>query len=691
MKRFRSLLSFLISLLIILSAVVFPAAEQSRVLKEPPAAPVAASFDDLSGAATARVVSAPSSGTMGQPSSYIPTSNGTDLDASFAVPISEPETVSVPDPPMPSAIPDDAGQSAVSGAASEQSAADIPPSETSPAAPDEPAPAAAPAPIDTADAPVGEPEPSSAQPVRSFRNELILPTIDTMYPLEFGKDYTGMLTSVDERYVYHFTVSERGFLQYSVKHDEMRNFMGWDVTLYQEYYLNGVSGEIGYRPLNLLQTTALATTETSPTVGVMPGKYRVVVRTTGGIQAETYTLNVSFTADHTHEIECNDTKAAYTELYANLPMVGSASCYTDRQDDDWYLLRVQKNGKVRLTFTHEASDNVSVAWRVALYNESGEELYAENSGMNKDKIDSGEIGVTAGIYFVAVLGRVRCDHDYTLTATAAADEQFERENNDTMETANPLSNGGTVKGCVSAKAGRLDRDFFRFEMPARGNFSMTFTHDAAAEEGKKADDKNGWNVRLLSSSGELLYAMVSTWNIASVSMPVMGLEDGVYYIEVNSEDLYRNTMTYTLKAGNTQSSSFETEPNNTPAQATPIANGVPVTGTIIDSVDPDDDYFVFSVPAYSRLTVYLKHEAVDKEKDIFRFSVWDDNGEKMPLYSGGKPVTGADGNNVYYVDSTGKQPSVYGSYELAAGTYYIKVTSGRFFPDIDYMVQFYFN
>ena len=705
MKHVRSLLSFLISLFMILSVVVFPAAERCRAEVEgdgessvlvcetdpavtsPPtritAAGTAADAGndvDVIGAPVGEAALRSRNVAVGsvQPAEEIPTASG---QAAGTVVLNGEEGVLAGNDADPNVR-----KEARKGSLFPVVPADTDPAEDSPAVPsDEPEPVFEP--VVSTDEPASSPIPAGSR-----RDELALPTIDTVYPLEFDNEYSGMLTSVDERHIYPFSVPERGFLQYTVKHAEMHNFMGWDVTLYQEYFLNGVDGEVGYRPLNLLQTTALATTEASPTVGIMPGKYRVVVKTTGGIQAEEYTLSVVFTADHTHEIECNDTKAAYTELYANIPMVGSASCYSDRQDDDWYLLRVQNNGSVRLVFRHGTADNVSVAWRVALYSEAGEELYAENSGMNKEEIDSGGIGVAAGVYFVAVLGRVRCDQEYTLTVTAAADDKYERENNDSMETANPLSNGGTVKGCVSAKAGRLDRDFFRFEMPARGNFSMVFTHDAPpAEEGKKIEDKNGWNVRLLSASGELLYSMVSTWHTPSVSMPAMGLEDGVYYIEINSEDLYRNTTTYTLTAGNTQSSSFETEPNNTPEQATPIANGVPVTGAIIDSVDPDDDYYSFTVPASSRVTVLLKHEATEKERDIFRFSVWDDKGEKMPLYSGGKPMTGADGKNVYYIDSLGTQPTVSGLYELPAGTYYIKVTSGRFFQNIDYMLQFYFS
>lgn len=534
---------------------------------------------------------------------------------------------------------------------------------------------------------------SASRNAAAAGNEIVLPTIDTFFPLEFTQDYTGMLSSVDERHIYTFSVTQRGFLQYTVTHAEMQNLMGWEITLYREYYLNGVDGEIGYMPMNLLKTTALNTTESSPTVGVIPGEYRLAVKVTSGISSEQYTLNAVFTAALNHEIECNDTKAAYTELYPGIPMIGSASCYSDKQDDDWYLLRVPKDGKMSITFAHATQNNVSIAWRVVLYDETGTELYSENSGMNTGTVASGEIGLQKGVYYLAVLGRVRSDVDYTLSVTTAADDHFEREHNDNMDSANALALGGTVSGCITSKASKLDRDFFRFEMPARGNFSMVFTHSPISDgsSGNEDDDKNGWNIRLMSASGQLIYSMISTWNTATVKMPVMGLEAGMYYVEINSEDLYRSTMTYTLIAGNTASSSFETEPNNTPETATPIAQGVPVTGAIIDSVDPDDDYYSFTVSAYSRVTAVLKHENNGTERDIFSFSVWNEAGEKMPVYSGRQPMTDADGNTVYYVKSLGSQTSVTAYFELPAGTYCFKVTSGRFFDRMNYSIEYYLN
>lgn len=519
------------------------------------------------------------------------------------------------------------------------------------------------------------------------RNQTTIPTLDTFIPMTFGEDYSAILTSVDERHIYTFRVNERGYLRYSVSHAEQHGFMGWEATLYREYYLNGVNGEIGYKALNLLKTTALNPTDLSPTVGLMPGEYRIVIKTTSGISAEEYKLNAVFTAATDHEIECNDTKAAYTELYPEIPMIGSASNYADHQDDDWYLLRVKKDGKAQLTFKHEKSDSISVAWRIVLYDENGIEIYSENSGLNTEVLDSGEIGLRAGVYYIAVLCRTRCEYDYTLSVITGADDRFEQENNDSPETATPLALGGMISGCVTSKAGKLDRDYYRFEMPARGNFSLVFTHAPAALK----DDKNGWRIRLLTESGEIMYSMISTWNASSDRMPVLGLEEGVYFIEVCSEDMYRSTLTYTVVAGSNESTGFEMEPNNTPAMANPIAQGVPVTGTIINAVDPDDDYYSFTVSAYSRVTVALKHEVITGNRDIFSFSVVDGEGVKAPLYTGRELLKDADGNNVYYVKSLADQENAVGYFELAPGNYYIKVTSGRFFDSINYSIEFYIN
>lgn len=665
MKRFHSIFSILIAILITLSAVVFPAAERSVITERNGLAENKKYTDkDSIGFDTTTPEPSITNDDIIRNDSGLPDS----LTSAFSV-VSTELTDSTD------------SHDSVPQESQHVLAPEMPykPSSTAPEAPEQISP------MESDDSSVSADMIESKR--ISSRNVTELPTIDKYISLQMATDYTDLFGSADERHIYTFTVSERGFIRYSVRHPEFHGFMGWEATLYREYYLNGSDGEIGYMPLNLLKTTALNTVDASPSVGLMPGTYRIVVRTSGGVSSENYTLKASFTAATNHEIECNDTKAAYTELYAGIPMIGSASCYADKQDDDWYLLRVRKNGKARITFTHAASNSVSVAWRVVLYSMDGTELYSENIGMNTEAIDSGEIGVAAGNYFVAVLGRTRSDADYTLTVTTEADEHFERELNDSPAAATPLTMGSMINGCVTSKAGKLDRDYYRFEMPVKGNFSLVFIHPPAALK----EDKNGWNIRLLNESGEMLYSMISTWNASSVQMPVMGLETGVYYVEINSEDMYRSTLTYTLVVGGNESSGFETEPNNTIGTANSIAQGVPVTGTIIDAAAPDDDYFAFTVSAYSRVTVVLRHEVLANQRDIFRFSVSDGAGERMPLYSGRELLHNADGSNVYYVNSLGSQQSATGYYELSPGTYYIKVTSGRFVESINYSIEFYIN
>lgn len=630
MKHLQAIFSFLISVAIVLSAVVFPAA---RV------------FD-----ASDTEHSIPNAASESAPASAVLTGR----------------TGSAPD-----------GAVFVLPAETDSATAQAAPA-TADAVSDEPETAAAPSPA----------EPTDTKRQASPKKALEEPaqTIDTVIPLAFGESYAGVLPSADDRYIYPFTVTERGYLNYTVAHPELHDFKGWEATLYREYYLNGVDGEIGYREMNVLKTTALQTTDAAPSIGLMPGEYRLVVRSSSGVSSEEFTLKAEFTPACDHEIECNDTKAAYTELYPGIPMIGSASCYSDRQDADWYLLRVRQDGKAEITFTHDTVNSVSVGWRVALYDENGTEIYSENSGLNTETVYSGELGIAKGIYFVAVLCRVRCDADYTLSVTTAADDAFERENNDTKETANDLPLGGAVSGCITARAGKLDRDLYRFEMPARGNFALVFTHAPTALE----TDKNGWNVKLYADNGALLYSMISTWNVGAARMPVLGLEPGTYYVEVNSEDLYRSTLTYTLIAGYNESSGFEMEPNNTKEAANPIAQGVPVTGAIIDGAEPDDDYYCFTVTSRCRVTVTLEHAETESERDIFRFSVTDESGERMPLYQSAVTATDADGGE-YFVASRGDQARVNGYYDLAAGTYYLKVTSGRFFDTMNYTIAYYVN
>ena len=640
MKRLQPLIGSLLAILLILSVVVFPAAETNRIAEKQAAEP----FTPVS------VETVP--GNTDEALPPLPTFNdGPTAPVTFKA-AEKPATDDANVAPLPFDQDDADTAAAVADNAAERAV----------------------------------PAASTIERVRKIDVPEVK-TIDSYFSLTTGEDYKDVITSPDERHIYTFSVAQRGYLQYAVKHGELHNFSGWEATLYREYYLNGVDGEIGYRALNVLQTTALNTADRSPTVGLMPGEYRIVVRTKSGGSEEEFTLNAAFTEATDHEIECNDTKAAYTEIYPDVPMIGSASCYADHQDDDWYLLRLPKDGKAQITFAHAKHDQISVAWRVALYDENGTELYSENAALNKELIDSGEIGLTAGAYYLAVLCRTRCDDDYTLTVITTPDENFEAERNDTPETANELRMGGMTSGCITAKAGAVDRDYYRFEMTSRGNFALIFTHAPSALQ----EDKNGWNIRLYRDSGELLYKMIATWNNGAVRMPVIGLEEGVYYVAIDSEDLYRSNLTYTLIAGQNESGGFEREPNNTISTANPIPTGVSVTGTIVNAGVPDDDYYSFTLSEYSRVTVVLKHASTGSARDIFRFSVCGADNEPEPQYDDQGPITDASGNPVFFTESRGDQETVTGEYELAAGTYYIKVTSGRFFDNINYTVEYYLN
>lgn len=640
MKRLQPMIGSLLAILLILTAVVFPAAETNRIAEKQAAEPfLPVTVGTVEGNTDDELPPLPTF--IDGPTAPITFEAATEpatVDANVAPQSSDQDNANTA-----AVIADDAAESAVSAA-------------------------------------------SSIERIRKIDVPEVK-TIDSYYPLTPGEDYKDVLNSPDERHIYTFSVAQRGYLQYAVKHGELHSFSGWEATLYREYYLNGVDGETGYRALNVLQTTALNTTDRSPTVGIMPGEYRIVVKTKAGVSEEEFTLNVAFTAATDHEIECNDTKAAYTEIYPDVPMTGSASYFTDKQDDDWYLLRLPKDGKAQITFAHAKLDRISVAWRVALYDENGTELYSENSGLSTELIDSGEIGLKAGAYYLAVLCRTRCDNDYTLTVTASADDSFEAERNDTPETASELRMGGMTSGCITAKAGSIDRDYYRFEMTSRGNFALVFTHAPSALE----DDKNGWNIRLYRESGEQLYVMTATWNNGAARMPVMGLEEGVYYVVVDSEDMYRSNLTYTLIAGQNESTGFEREPNNTIAAANPIPIGVSVTGMIINAGAPDDDYYSFTLDEYSRVTVRLRHASTGSTRDIFRFSVCGADNEPEPQHNDQGPITDAAGNPVFFTESRGDQESVTGEYELAPGTYYIKVTSGRFFDSINYTIEYYLN
>lgn len=505
---------------------------------------------------------------------------------------------------------------------------------------------------------------------------------DKTAALEFDKEYTDIISAGREQHIFNFSLTKRGTVKYSLKHSDKNSLGTWRLSLYQKYYVNGVQGETQFRLLNVMTTSPGSLSYSSANIGVMPGNYRIVVSAGEILPEEVYTFSAAFAENTNCEIECNDNIYRYTEIYSTVPMQGSSSRFDDRQDSDWFLFRMSGDGVIRLSFAHEDLKNVSVGWRVTLYDSAQNVLYAENSAFGTVLINSGDIGAVAGDYYIEVASRVYSPADYTLTVKRDNNLYYEHEPNDSFETADIITPNQSIFGAVTSKHGGLDRDFYVFELSESGVASLDFLHSAAASD----ERTEGWNIRLLNENGVCIYETISAHEDAAISSPKIGLAQGRYYIQIDSENRYRNAETYELLLNFEKSTLWEREINNSPLTATPLLKDSAIFGTLTEAgTDYDYDYYKITLSEPKIICVALTHENNQSERDIFRFSLLDSNEQELPLSDeqGNIAATPA-----YSVTSAGNQERAEGFYSLEAGEYYIKLSSGRYFDNMIYSIAF---
>lgn len=501
---------------------------------------------------------------------------------------------------------------------------------------------------------------------------------ENIYPLYFFSENTGALSSAYDANVYTFSLDKRSCFYYTVSHKEIIGTAGWNVSLYGEYYLNGTDGETAYRLINTLLTTPSATKEQSVKLGLIPGNYRLVVTKGSAFTGDNYRIDVFTEEGSDYEIECNDNIYRYTSLFSSVPIKGSASYFTDRQDEDWYMFRQYEDGFAELKFEHPAvKDKTTVCWQIILFSENGTVLYSVNSLFTDNVQRSGAVGLKKGNYYVLVRNRVYTDMTYMLTLTRSDDVSYENEKNDTVGTANEIALNSTVTGSVAHMLNGIDRDYFTFTVDSPGAVMLEFSHPATE------DDKDGWNISLFDKNGMLLYREISKWSDDISSSSEIGLDTGIYYILIDSDNLYLNSAEYYLTVTFFPGEDYETEPNNSFETADSLTADVPVTGIISDCItDYDYDYYMFTIEKDMEVSVILDHEVLAGNKEIFSFSVY--NSEFAPVAA---TVGGEDGFTDVGVPANSER--VQADFKiLPAGTYYIKVSSGLFYEQVSYYLFF---
>ncbi len=332
-----------------------------------------------------------------------------------------------------------------------------------------------------------------------------------------------------------------------------------------------------------------------------------------------------------------------------------------RDDYEAFIFEVEKEGALDVRLDHDnVLDSVKCGYRVTLYKiiEGEEREYRELTYFDSFWSDVtsgwGETGVDAGTYLVIVSpGTDVLLGEFTLVTTFTATPNFEKELNDTKETANTIDVGRALYGSSSQRTDGYDHDWFVFELPQDSCVNLSFAHEDLTFP------KAGWNIKILSENDDVVCDFTSKLTDTLIKTGTIGLKAGVYYIKI--ENVSAIATTYSMVLGADKAVNHEFELNDTPGTAINLPQNIAMGGSLADRLlSLDKDYYKINVTEDGVLDITFSHEALEGDKNGWNIRVLkEENGEYYEV--------------VKKISAWNVKDTVIANLGLAKGEYYIVI------------------
>ena len=225
---------------------------------------------------------------------------------------------------------------------------------------------------------------------------------------------------------------------------------------------------------------------------------------------------------------------------------------------------------------------------------------------------------------------------------------WEKEDNNTIVTANNIPLNTTISGNLSSKG---DVDWYTFSVPSAGMVQLSFNHEYIDNSG------NFWCTWLSTGEQKIAECYWAGNATKTLTSQKVGLGAGIYYLIV--QDYYHSDITYQLSVDFTPSDTWEKELNNTIVSATSIQLDKQYSGSI--SNDYDIDWYQFTLDADKSIQISFDHTYIDNYNRYWNTVFYTyDNKEISNTASYWK------GNET--VSQTSEK------YNFKAGTYYLRIS-----------------
>lgn len=274
----------------------------------------------------------------------------------------------------------------------------------------------------------------------------------------------------------------------------------------------------------------------------------------------------------------NSLKNAYN-IKVNTKYTAQLAKYNDH---DYYKFILDNPGNVTIQFENKAN----YSWHVKLLNKDGSELqkFSTSSKTDAPNETNYKIGLPAGEYYIHISGSSATEKvPYSFTVKYEQGNYYEKENNNTIETATPMELNKKYHGTLQDWF--HDVDYYKFTLKSPGEVSIQMSLVPGSR----------WDVVLVTEDGKYYTSFTTDDSdyVTGTTNRVVGLPAGTYYVKI-SDRWNTEYIDYSLTIKYTQGDHFEKEFNNTITSANNIETNKYYRGTIQHS--DDIDFYKFTLP-----------------------------------------------------------------------------------------------
>ncbi len=332
-------------------------------------------------------------------------------------------------------------------------------------------------------------------------------------------------------------------------------------------------------------------------------------------------------------------------------------------DRDYFKFTVTAPGALTLAFDLPPDGNVNSYFSLYLYGPNDTWLSSFSSAKTRTfptiLVEEGDYYLDAGAAYFSGQSVA-----YSLTASHVPGSTgvLESDSNDTIQTADALILGTAMTGKMATGE---DLDYFKFSVADKGVLTLAFDLPIGFEV------FDPFTLSLYDDKGSLLNSIA---NGVSDTYQTSLSKAGDYYLAVSATYQYDYSEggSYSLKASHQVGSTagFESEGNNSAAEANELTLGTAVTGQLASGEDVD--YFKFAVSDAGLLTLDLDLPTDYDYYDTFSLGLYDSQGTLLNSYASGtdktfKTVVPQAGE--YYLALSAAY-----SYDYSSGSYSLKAS-----------------